>query len=603
MGRTWWRGVVSGIGREWAEASLRTDPMAWAAWLAAEDVEDVAAGTQQSEAVVEVPVLVVGAGPAGLMASILLSRQGIASLTVERHPGTTILPRAIATNTRSMEILRSLGLEQQVVAESFHAQPRSALSRTLIDPDPQLFPPLATSEHGDVSPSDFTFCSQLELEPILRREACTHPMATLRFNTELVEFEQSSDGVRACVEDRVTRSRTWVHCSYVIAADGARSTVRQRLGVELQGPGQIGHNVNIHFHAPLAQHLPHPPIFLHLVENEHVQGAFFPTNGDSRWMLVVGYRPELGETADSFTVERGIELVRQGTGVADLDVDVFAVSPWTAQADLASRFRDGRVFLAGDAAHRMTPAGGLGLNTALQDVHNLAWKLAGVIQGWAGDELLDTYDAERRPVALANVERSAALMAKGVVRLGEPGSAVAGARSALDFDLGFEYASSAVVTDGVAKPDGSGDYVPAARPGCRLPHAWVASGRDRESTLDLVGPAFTLLVDADDATWRAAACGITAGVPVQVRPLSLDGGRFWGEPMDVSRDGAVLVRPDGHVAWRVATLPPNPRAALEDTLRRVVSAPRATQARTLSAWPSAASAVLFPNRRSTATAR
>ncbi|HKR99437.1 MAG TPA: FAD-dependent monooxygenase, partial [Candidatus Dormibacteraeota bacterium] len=244
-----------------------SDPLAYAALLR---VEEAAA----ENTVVEVPVLVVGAGPTGLTASILLSRWGIPSLTVEKHPGTTIFPRAIAVNTRSMEIFRSLGLDERIKQEGFTSMPFVARSRVLIDPEPELSPSLGTPPN-DVSPAEWTTCSQLALEPLLLEEATRHRIAEVRFGVELVSLEQTSEGVRVQLTERATGKAFEVRCSYVVAADGARSTVRRLLGVDMSGFGELGENVNIHFVAPLRQRLGHPPIFLHGVRNERAAGIIY----------------------------------------------------------------------------------------------------------------------------------------------------------------------------------------------------------------------------------------------------------------------------------------------------------------------------------------
>ncbi|HZB97026.1 MAG TPA: FAD-dependent monooxygenase, partial [Candidatus Sulfotelmatobacter sp.] len=455
---------------------------------------------------IDVDVLIVGAGPTGLTASIALSRHSVRSLTVERHPGTTIFPRAIGINTRSMEIFRSFGLDTIVKQASFEVILNVTRTRTLMDPDPVLSPPLGTPE-TDLSPVAWTTCSQFELEPILLREASSHPEAELCFNTQLVSLQQSEDAVRAVIEDRSTGRRSEVRCRYVIAADGAKSPLRQRFGIALEGPGELGHNVNIHFNAPLAERIPHRPIFFHRVQNEHVEGVFFTTDGASRWILLVGYKPRSGESPEDFTDERAVQLIRQGSGMPDLEIDITAKKQWTTQADMATRWVEGRVFLAGDAAHRMTPLGALGMNTGIQDAHNLAWKMAAVLQGWAGTELLDTYEAERRPVAQANVNRSVELLGTGLLDVARPIPPVpSSGRTALDFDIGFEYASTAVIPDGrFDVPTGDSAAVPSSRPGCRAPHVWISHNGNRVSTLDLLGPYFTLLVDEGDTVWSRAA--------------------------------------------------------------------------------------------------
>lgn len=556
---------IGTICETWMEGALMLEPMAWAAAMQAQ--------AEWEDEVIDVPVLIVGAGPTGLTSSVVLSRHGVPSLTVERHPGTTIYPRAIGINVRSMEILRSLGLETKVLDASFEALHTVARSRTLIEPEPELAPWFATPD-TDISPCAWTTCSQFALEPILLQDAVSQPGAEVRFNTQFVSLQQLPDGVRAVIENRTTGRRSEVRCQYVIAADGARSALRQQFGIGLEGTGELGHFVNIHFRARLAERLPHRPAFLHRVENEQMDGLFYTTDGDSRWVLATGYKPEHGEHPEDFTDDRAVRLVRQGTGISDLAVEIIGTSPWTAQADVAMRYRDGRVFLAGDAAHRMTPAGALGMNTGIQDAHNLAWKLAAVLQGWAGSGLLDTYEAERRPVAQANALRSATLLGGGLLDVDRTRiPATGGGGVALAYDLGFAYSSAAVASDGpVAAPDSSGDFVPSARPGCRAPHLWVRQRGRAVSTIDLIGDGFTLLVDEAETRWGSAVRAIAASmhVPARVEMVRPVDEGAWRSLMGVASTGAVLVRPDGHVGWRCDAVPFDPAAKLADVLQQLL---------------------------------
>src|SRR5262245_17763288 len=340
-------------------------------------------------ATVEVPVLIAAAGPTGLVASLLLSRYRVDSLTVERHPGTSIFPRATGINVRTMEIFRSLGLEAEVRAAGFSAVPQLGTSQALIDPG-SASSALLPDEGRDVSPSRWTSCSQFDLEPILLRAAAANPGARLLFGTELAAFEEISGGICAQVVDRTTGQTTDVRARYLIAADGSRSRVRERMGIEMHGPGQLQQMLNIHFCAPLRRLMSYEPNFLHFVEIGE-PAVFAPTDNDWRWMLAVPLVSPGGVSRAEIGEAQAIDLVRRASGFPDLDVHILGTAGWTMQADWAAKMRCGHVFLAGDAAHRMTPAGGHGLNTGVQDAHNLCWKLAAVVQGWAGPRLLDTY--------------------------------------------------------------------------------------------------------------------------------------------------------------------------------------------------------------------
>jgi putative polyketide hydroxylase len=517
---------------------------------------------------IDVPVLIVGAGPSGLCASILLSRHGVESLMVEKHPGTSIYPRATGINVRSMEIFRSLGLQDEIRRAAFKAEPRIAFSRVLVDTEPRVSPSFR-QEHPDTSPAEWTSCSQKELEPILLRAAASYRRAQLRFGTELVGFEETSEGIKAQIGDRATREVREVRevrCRYLIAADGSKSPIRERLGLRMLGPGVLDHVISIHFRAPLNQHLPGRPNFLHFVQNEEVTGMFVATDGESRWAFAVPHHPEQGGLPDGIAHEWAVDLVRKGAGVTGLQVEVLGIVPWKMEADSAERWRAGNIFLVGDAAHRMTPAGGLGMNTAIQDVHNLCWKLAAVLQGWAGPGLLATYEAERRPVAQQNLERSVALITGG-----------GGDRPAIDFDIGFQYASTAVIPDEGQVPEVNGERGLLAETGSRAPHAWL-DGNRACSTLDLFGPHFTLLAGFRGASWPAGASEVASElhVPVLVQTLSGIRGREFGDGTPtavygIGEHGATLIRPDGHVAWRRETAVPCATNVLRSVLETVLS--------------------------------
>jgi putative polyketide hydroxylase len=572
MAERGWRSIVTRAWQAYIGTAVMNEPMAYAALISAERAAE-------ETSVVEVPVLVVGAGPTGLTTSILLSRWGIPSLTVERHPGTTIFPRAIAVNTRSMEIFRSLGLDERIRQAGFRALPFVARSRTLIDPAPELSPSLGTPP-TDVSPAEWTTCSQLALEPILLAEAISHPIADVRFGVELHSLRQSVEGVRAQLVERESGRAIEVMCRYVVAADGARSTVRRLLRVRMAGFGELGHNVNIHFLAPLMQRLTHPPIFLHSVNNERASGVIYATDGIARWVMVAGYRPKDGGSPADFTVERCVQLVRDAAGVPDLEVEVLGVSPWTTLADVATRWRSGSVFLAGDAAHRMTPAGGLGMNTGIQDAHNLAWKLAGVLQGWAGPALLETYDTERRPVAEYNMGRSVELLAAGGpldgfldVDQADASPVSTTPRKALDVDLGFTYQAGALVAEPVSvAPSDTDDYIPSAAPGHRLPHLWLRDGASSRSTVDCMTSAFTVFAGRCSSWKRAVAKVATASrVPLRAQHLPAAGVDEWTSLFGISDSGCVLMRPDGHVAWRSPSEAADPVAELRSVLASVLA--------------------------------
>jgi len=509
-------------------------------------------------AVIEVPVLIAGAGPTGLSASLLLSSHGIESLTVERHPGTSIYPRATGINVRTMEIFRSLGLEAQVRSAAFTAVPRFGRSPALIDPG-AIQPAVQLGDVSTVSPSRWTSCSQYDLEPILAQAAASQNCAQLLFGTELLGFEETTSGICAQIVDRATGRISEVRSRYLVAADGSRSLIRQRLGIQMHGPGELMQSISIHFCAPLRRLLPYEPNFLHFVENGEPT-IFVPTDSESRWVMVVPLLSPDGKSRQELSALETVELVRKGAGGPDLDVQILGTVTWALQADWAERMRCGRVFLAGDAAHRMTPAGGHGLNTGVQDVHNLCWKLAAVLQGWAAPSLLDTYEVERKPVGEFNTSHSMGLI------VGVPGVNL---RSDLDIDLGFRYESAAVIQDGSTPVPAAGEYAPSARPGARAPHLWLEQSPREISTLDLFGPHFTLLAGSHDGAWCEAADAIARDRRMPLTQKRITGGP-WHALYGIDESGAVLVRPDGHVAWRHNSGSTGHRRELRTALERVL---------------------------------
>ena len=350
-------------------------------------------------------VLIVGGGPVGLTASILLSRLGVPSLLVERHPGTSVHPKARGINIRTMEIFRQCGVEEAVRAAGlaqdsvrFIIWAESLAGQEL----ERRTPARMRSDVSKISPVSAALCAQDDLEPVLRRHAEALTPATLHFGAELVGLEQNRDVVIATLAGGERVRARWM-----IAADGARGRVRELLDIRLHGNPFLYRSINVLLRADLTRWTAHRPAALYFVEQPDLRATFLTINGTNRWGFLINNLPATADVT-SYTSERCAALVRQAAGVPDLDVEILGVAPWTAAAQVAERFCRGRVFLAGDAAHHMPPTGGFGLNTGVQDVHNLAWKITGVFHGWAGPALLDSYDAERHPFGLAITEQALA---------------------------------------------------------------------------------------------------------------------------------------------------------------------------------------------------
>jgi putative polyketide hydroxylase len=518
-------------------------------------------------------VLVVGGGITGLSTALFLTRLGVRPVLVERHPTTAIMPQARAFNPRSMEIYRAHGLEPEIrrhqsilvdFPEMIGAETLAGTERFRFDLLSDVQPP----EH--VSPTDWAMIDQDELEQIIRA-AAEEAGADIRFGTELMSLESDVDGVCAVVRD-AAGERT-VQARYLVAADGHRAGVRTRLGVGVDQPLATNHGLYFIFDADLTTELRDRRFTLAYLDRPAPGTVLVPMRQVGRWMLGMPYEPD---RRDEFTEDRCVELAREAVGVPDLAVTLVPPVPgWphlvshsTSGGWVAHRFRVGPVFFAGDAAHVVPPSGSYGASTGIADAHNLAWKLAAVLTGQAGPALLDTYEAERRPVATRTLDVAMRLL---TARQRGPG----GDADVDDLTVifGYRYRSAAAVTE-PSTPDTPVEdpRTPSGRPGLRAPHAWLADGR---STTDLCVGGFTLLAGPDGDDWTAAATA--AGVAVH-RLRDENSLTAYG----ITSTGASLVRPDGFVAWRAATPPERP----DQELRAVLAGVLGPQAATSAARPS-----------------
>jgi putative polyketide hydroxylase len=531
----------------------------------------------------DIPVLISGGGPVGLAASLFLSRHGVRSLMVERHPGTALTPKARGINARTMEVFRQCGIDAAVRAAGL-AEGGTGLivwTETLTGREiERRVPGRAIAKNMAVTPVKNCLCAQDDLEPVIRRYAEAAGVGELRFNTELTSFKQTSNGVTGILTDRTTGAETPFIARYLIAAEGAQSRVRRALGVKMIGEEKVYDSVNILFNAELTQWVRDRPAALYFVEQENLRATFLTINGTDRWGFLIHSRTAYGWKPEDFTPDFCVDLIRKGIGIPDIPVKVLGVSPWEASAIVADRYRVGNVFLSGDAAHEMPPTGGFGLNTGVQDVHNLAWKIAAVLRGNADEALLDSYHDERQPLAditTRNALANAMSMGRTERRSGVLPRREFLAEQGLIF--GANYESMAVVPDGTppaAIDDPVTEYLPSARPGSRAPHVWLQRGNEQISTVDLIGPHFLLLTGAGGEAWqRAAHAAAPAWPPLVACTVGTDtevsdpDGK-WQLAYGIDADGAVLVRPDGYVAWRSRSGVSNPEASLRAAFDRLL---------------------------------
>lgn len=533
----------------------------------------------------EVPVLVVGGGPVGLSTSLLCSYHGIRSLLVEQHAGTSIYPKARIINARTMEIFRQVGIEHAIrAAEIPHARD-AVVARSLAGEEIARWPgeTMVPESVRDWSPSWGCTSTQEDFEPILVAQARHREPAQIRFNTELLSFEQRPDHVVARLLDRPSGQEWDVRSRYLVGADGAHSRVRKALGIRMLGQPVLANRINIMFRADLARWVGDREISACFIINPQITPqapGLLIYNGRDRWRFQVYYYPERGERPEDYTAERCMQLVRTAVGVPGLALELDGIVAWSDAALVAERFGDHRAFLVGDAEHLMTPAGGFGMNVGIQDAHNLVWKLAAVLHGWAASPLLASYEAERAPIVREITEQMGMVITAR--RATSPGAPSGPPRELFGQHgrvFGATYASSAIVPDGTAPVPVANpvtDYVPNARPGSRAPHVWLDRAGERTSTLDLFDPGFVVLAGPRGGAWcrEAEAVARKLSVPLTTYAVGLsssltDPEGVWMHRYGVEPDGAVLVRPDGYVAWRSAAGAEDPEAVLLRVLRTV----------------------------------
>ncbi len=516
----------------------------------------VSPGDQPTREPVETQVLIVGGSIVGLTAALACRRQGTEVLLAEKHPAASVHPRASRFNARAMEVFRSLGVEAEVRAAG--ADLENALGSLS---GPTLVAALANRPENhaaifgrmraleeELSPAPSARAPQNRVEPRLRAVAEARG-CDLRFSSEVVDLEQTPDHVTARLVHRETGASQLVRARYAVVADGAGGKTRERLGIGRELLGVAGSYVNILFDADLEAFLAGRAFNTCFLQRPDFTALLHAFDHGRRWRLqLVVPRAEGNQgPPEKPSRDRCIEMVRAGMGLPDLELEVVDAQRWEATSAMARAYRSGRVFLVGDAAHQMTPYLGLGAATGIEDANNLAWKLSFVLRGTADGALLDTYEEERRPVARrAVIASSGAADERGLPKMGRSAPPV-DIRALLSLD--YAYRSPAIASDDKVDPEDEG------QPGRRVPHAWLrARDGSRVSTLDLAPGELALLTGPDGSAWREAARHLAS--PVSIQAFSVGGEGFedetgrWCERAGIGRDGALLARPDGFVAWR-----------------------------------------------------
>ncbi|MDR9857455.1 FAD-dependent monooxygenase [Paenibacillus sp. VCA1] len=526
-----------------------------------------------------VPVLVVGGSLVGLSISLFLARQGIKPLVVERHPGTAIHPRVSSLTARTMEIFRAAGIEKEIRREE-PPFPRDFGVMFVESLAGQMFDNLMedmSAYFTDLSPVEGNGIAQDLLEPVLREQA-EQAGARLRYNTELIGFETDGEGVTAVICDRISGEKRTVRAKYMVGADGSKSGIRAKLGIGQHGEGTLCHLVSMVFDADIQELFAGQNAHMCFFANDTTSGSLVLYPGTLRrpdiYRVDVIYDPE-EETMEDYPEERCVELIRAAIGIPDIPVTIKKVLTWEMAARVADRFQDGRVFLVGDSARVQPPSGGLGGNTGIAEAQNLAWKLAAVLRGEAGPDLLATYDAERRPVADYTTEQ--------VVRLsqqrqheGSEGITV----NTLHVNMGYRYPEGAIVpeADGQNLPYAQSPELWTGQPGTRAAHIVLERDGHTVSSLDLFGSRFVLLVGPGGQSWLEAAQVAQAALHLPMDIYRIGGyegdignpGNDFLDAYGITPTGAVLVRPDGYIGWRSKAAEAD-QEEMEQTLKDVLS--------------------------------
>ncbi len=583
-------------------------------------------------ATIETDVLIIGTGPAGSATAALLSSYGIENMAVNRYRWLANTPRAHITNQRAMEVLRDLGREVEDEAY-MHAAHQDLMGNNVFceslagEEIGRMMSwgnhPLSKAEHLLSSPTMMNDLPQTFMEPLLFKTACSRGTQA-RMSTEYLSFEQDGAGVTSTLRDRLSGEEFTVRSKYLVGADGGNSLVAEQAGLPFEGEMGVGGSMNILFRADLSKYVAHRPSVLYWVMQPGADvggigmGLVRMVRPWNEWLIVWGY--DINQPPPEVDEKMATDVARQLVGDPELEIDLISANTWTVNNRYATNMQKDRVFIMGDAAHRHPPSNGLGSNTSIQDSFNLAWKLAAVLKGQAGEALLESYTEERAPVAKQIVTRAnqsitefgpifeslgmgegvdPEVMQKNLVARCDATPTAEKQREAIREAIAFKkyefdahgvemnqrYRSDAIETDGQIEPafelDAELHYQPTTWPGARVPHVWVFDhdSGEKSSTLDLSGRGrFTILTGIGGEGWEEAAkaIGQEMGVDLIVHVIGprrkyVDHVGDWARAREVTDSGCVLVRPDHHVAWRVDTIPDDPKAELARVFAKILS--------------------------------
>ena len=508
-------------------------------------------------------VLIIGGGITGLTACLFLLQQGITPLLIEKHKTTSVHPRSRGFDIRAMELFREIGLADRIREAGKALGPAWGILRgdNLMETlnrsaakgkETVTFPTqmAALKKLGELTPEEGARCTQDLAEPILLQAAIDRG-AQLFFNHELIHFHQHEQHVTALVRDRDSGKEYPITANYMIAADGAKSLIRKTLNIETTGPGKIANFLNIYFEADLASLVKGREFSLFLIDRPGLTGFLTSINNSDRWVFQLKYNAGQRDDASDYTEPILIDILRKAVGDDTLTIRIINVMPWQLSVSVASRLQQNRIFIAGDAAHVMTPYGGKGANTGIQDVHNLAWKLASVLRGNAGPDLLASYHMERHAIGEFYAFRSGSMATEnGLVN---EKMVIENMKSLIGLP-DYCYESSAIMNGKLAVMAENTMLDILGLPGTRMPHVWLDTEK-QVSSLDLIKGNFLLIQHTYDHKREAWVSDVCKKLNLPLKFVNIsdypNAATEWCTLLkEFHEKELILVRPDGFIAWR-----------------------------------------------------
>lgn len=519
-------------------------------------------------------VLIIGGGLSGLSAALFLAYRNVDCVVIERQQTTSIQYKFSGISARSMELYRNVGIEDVIRKQRPRKESNNVvMAKNLADEDYKIME-IEQADTSHLSPTRHSDCEQARLEPILKRKA-EKLGADIRFNTEVTDLRQGMDKVKVVIKNRSTEQTSKIHASYVIAADGTKGKTGDKLGISRQGPGILQNWLNVIFDTDALPAIDGCYFTASILED--INGTLVPREGTKRWSMSVQYFPQEGEEPSDYTEERCKELIKKGIGRDDVKVNIVDIRPWEAAAFITDKFIYERVFFIGDAAHVIPPTGGFGGNTGIHDAYNLAWKLESVIKGTAGAELLSTYEQERQPIAYQTMQQA---LARLQAWFKDPSNKLPPPEKIIPDNnvvFGYRYQNGCLIPETGQTGQEIFEDVnnPTVRPGGRAPHLNLENNGQIVSTIDLFLDQWVILTGENGKRWENAIEHSKWAKQVRCYKIGPNGelkdnNNCFRKKYDIGMEGAVLIRPDGFIAWRSKEMAEHPTELIDEVFNRLL---------------------------------